>query len=668
MKNDAFNFAPVVRGENKLELRNESGKTDLFIIGTIGASFWDDSGITEKEFRNALDTVPKGTKFNIRINSEGGSIGAGLGMYNAIKERREDATSIVDGYALSIASVIALGAGKVISPKSSVWMIHNAWSLAQGNADDMRQEAVLLDEHDSMLAEIYSAETGKSVQEIRALMKGETWIRGSKAVEFGLADESDEDQSQASMRRPSPEWLKAAMTRCSDPGKKILNSIFPALKNMQGADNKTTERKNMSDENKAALPASQPDQQAEIKALREQAAKERENRIRLTIDNLVLTNKVPNAEADAEVRACVLDESRIAILNSRNPVTPPEAARPLEIGGGDKIAFTAINAKTPGKERRAFLLENWNQLRDAGVPVLPSNPSGCSPVAANTDTAAGVLTVGVLSNSFLTVLQTKLAPLNSLMINYAAGTIGRNVIEVPIVVAGGSAGSNSTTFEDSTNYVNEIDDVAVTPAHIVAGGHLTSAELQNGWRLSWWAEQKAAEFGVKIKSLVNAIITTTNFTATPLKSAAGSFTASDLKTLWGQLKNAGRKNIILDGEYYARFLPDNLESFNPLAGNTFPGFDLFVNDNYWTGATTNTVGFACNPQAIGGAIGQPVEYPNVPGASTLGRYAFTVPGIGIEASNFQWFNNSTRTAWWTIECMAGFAKSDASAGVLIMSA
>ncbi|NBO93084.1 MAG: hypothetical protein EBV06_12360, partial [Planctomycetia bacterium] len=83
-------------------------------------------------------------------------------------------------------------AGKVVSPKSAIWMIHNAWSVAQGNSKDMMDQAKMLEEHDAMLAEIYSEHTGKSTEEIRTDMAAETWIRGSAAVEYGLADESDD--------------------------------------------------------------------------------------------------------------------------------------------------------------------------------------------------------------------------------------------------------------------------------------------------------------------------------------------------------------------------------------------------------------------------------------------------------------------------------------------
>ena len=139
--NDPVAFVPVTRGENKLEVRNEGGASIIDMIGAVGGSWYDDGGITEKEFRNALNSIPKGKPVTLNINSEGGSVQEGLGIYAAIKERSADITAKYNGYALSIASIFPLAASRRIASKASLGMIHCAWSWAQGNADDMRKQA-----------------------------------------------------------------------------------------------------------------------------------------------------------------------------------------------------------------------------------------------------------------------------------------------------------------------------------------------------------------------------------------------------------------------------------------------------------------------------------------------------------------------------------------------
>lgn len=229
MKLTVYNFVPVVRGQNKLEIRNEasSDAAELILVGAIGKSWWDDSGITEKEVRDALKSVPSGRKINARINSEGGSVQEGLGIYNAFKERRADITAHITGYALSIASVFPLGAGRVVSPKSAIWMMHKAWSWNQGNADDMRQAAEMLDAHDETLVDIYAAETGKSKEEIRRAMESETWVKGADAVNWGLADETDAEEETAAAAAYRPLDQKF-LDRCKNLSPAILNALRPA--------------------------------------------------------------------------------------------------------------------------------------------------------------------------------------------------------------------------------------------------------------------------------------------------------------------------------------------------------------------------------------------------------------------------------------------------------
>ena len=191
--------------------KNETAPAEIHISGTIGKNWWDDSGTSGKEFRDALNTVPKGQKINVRINSEGGSVQDGLEIYNAIKERSADVTSHISGYAVSIASVIPLAASRVISPTSSVWMIHEPWSVTQGDASEHEKAAEMLDKHGDMLAQIYSDETGHSKKEMREAMKKETWFTGEEACDFGLADETSEEDCNNALRglavnnfKPSP--------------------------------------------------------------------------------------------------------------------------------------------------------------------------------------------------------------------------------------------------------------------------------------------------------------------------------------------------------------------------------------------------------------------------------------------------------------------------------
>lgn len=623
-----------------LTVRNEAEKpAEILITGQIGKDWFDDSGTSEKEFLNALEKIPADKAVLVGINSEGGSVKDGIGIYNALR-RRENVTTRIDGYAVSIASVIALAGDRRISPKSSIWMIHEPWAFAHGNAEDMLKAAAMLEAHGQMIADIYTERTGITKEKARDLMRAETWFKGDEAVSMAFATEQSDEVVALNKLDPTryrnipqdilKETLAAATKEATQPATPKCEcapvtvaaaQISPAVEVGDG----NTEPMIRKPQNQGGK---MPEEKKEVAAPTQ------------TADVAALQDSI--ASIAQEIKAM-----------RNQPVQTPR----VEITREGLNELLDQKTKNPS-DRFNFIKNNWTALA-ASFPVVKN---------ANTDTAAGTLTTAILASGVITVLQNRLAPLAAFSRNFSTGRVsGRNVIEVPKVTAGGTAQSNPTSFEDTTNFVASVDDIAITPAHLVSGAHITNAELQNGWRMAWWVEIKLAELANKVQQAVNAIITTGNFTGTPETSSAAEFTSSNLKSLWGKLKKSPVKNILLDGEYYAKFLPDNMENFNPLDNNRYPGWDGFYLNTEWTGATANTVGFACNPQAIAVGAALPPQMPNMGGPGVTEEIV-TLPGLGLSVANYQWFSTSSRTGWWTVDVMFGAAKGDENAGFLLMSA
>jgi ATP-dependent protease ClpP protease subunit len=145
-------------------------------------------GVTPDVFALELDRA-NGEAIEIRINSGGGSVFDGLAIYNLIKDYEGETKVIVDGLAASIASVIALGADKLVMNEGSFFMIHNPWTISGGESKDLRQAADILDKIQSQIVEIYAGATGKSEAEIIALMDAETWLNPTEALDMGFAQE-----------------------------------------------------------------------------------------------------------------------------------------------------------------------------------------------------------------------------------------------------------------------------------------------------------------------------------------------------------------------------------------------------------------------------------------------------------------------------------------------
>jgi len=169
--------------EKWYNIQNKAGETaDVYIFNEIGTY-----GITAQEFINDIKDL-KDTPINLRINSIGGDVFDGMAMYNVIKRREAKTTVYIEGIAASIATIIALGADEVVMAENSLFMIHNAWGGAAGEAKDMRKTAETLDKISSELTDIYRKKTGLSYDAITEMMDEETWLNAQEAYDLRFVD------------------------------------------------------------------------------------------------------------------------------------------------------------------------------------------------------------------------------------------------------------------------------------------------------------------------------------------------------------------------------------------------------------------------------------------------------------------------------------------------
>ncbi len=155
---------------------------EVYIFDEIGAY-----GITAQDFISEMKEY-KDTPVNLRINCIGGDVFDGMAMYNIIKKREAKTTAYIEGIAASMGSVIALAADEVIMAENSLFMIHNAWGGAMGEAEDMRKTASILEKISGEIANIYERKTRLSLNRIIEMMDKETWLNANEAYELGFID------------------------------------------------------------------------------------------------------------------------------------------------------------------------------------------------------------------------------------------------------------------------------------------------------------------------------------------------------------------------------------------------------------------------------------------------------------------------------------------------
>lgn len=177
-------------------------------------------GTNAKEFVAELGKV-KSKTLNVEINSPGGDVFAGLAIYNALKSSGKEIVVKVMGVAASAASLIAMAGDKIVMPKNSFMMVHNPWSFAMGNADELRETANTLDKIGASLKATYASKTGMSDEDLTALLAKDTWLTADEALEMGFATEVIEDvkaNATFDMKRADlPENVRAVFAKASEP-------------------------------------------------------------------------------------------------------------------------------------------------------------------------------------------------------------------------------------------------------------------------------------------------------------------------------------------------------------------------------------------------------------------------------------------------------------------
>lgn len=187
----------------ELKQATEGGGLELYIYGDVESMTLDmenwryvPSENSAQHFREELAKYPNAERIDIYINSYGGDVFEGTAIYNQLKRHQARKVVHVDGFACSIASVIAMAGDEVIMPRNTLMMIHNMWMCACGNAAELRKAADDLDVINSAGRQAYLQKAGDKLpeEELARMMDAETWLTAERCVELGLADRlADED-------------------------------------------------------------------------------------------------------------------------------------------------------------------------------------------------------------------------------------------------------------------------------------------------------------------------------------------------------------------------------------------------------------------------------------------------------------------------------------------
>jgi ATP-dependent Clp endopeptidase proteolytic subunit ClpP len=706
-KSDWLYYAPAA----------SAGETaTIQIFDQIGEDWFGGGGLSGKQFSDVLNEVGNGPLL-VEINSPGGNVWDGLSIYNQLRGRRAPVTTRVVGIAASIASIIALAGDKVEMADAALIMIHDPSGMASGTSEDMRKMADALDQHAEVLVGVYAKKTGRSPESIRAAMKAETWFTTPEAIAFGLVDKPIKQLAMAAKWHPravtktAPETVKNNLRRGleqyaeglageglekqtvleaeslvageaptedkvqkanawwgrnerfleAEPnspadvaanlwggaaGRDWFRALYAQIEREEGEEDESLDDKLSADGNqaisetgKASLP--QPTQQPDTN---------------MSDSTTVTAAAAPAASVDLATIMAKLSALE-ASLKAPAAAPAPEPVRPVIQNLGNPLLEQHKSFKA-GAERRKFLIENHSELiRQNGIHA-----------PQNTNTFTSTLVVDYLADAVITIATNKLAMLDGFSRNVGLDNLRpRATVRVKRFTTGSVAQTNTSNFE--TNDDSTLAATTVSVNQITKSFSLTQQELNQGFQLADLAQGSADLFANGISDVVTALMIAGNYDSPVTIGTAANFDTSDLPAILALAKNYRSKSLILDGGHLARLqfsaatntFPD--ARYAALANGKF-GFDLIAENNRWTSAVANTVGFVCGPDAIAIASGLPV---GMIAGEFIEQRVVTTPN-GLSALLSVWYSRSTRSHYASYDIMFGAGVGDATQAEILVTA
>ena len=174
-------------------VRDETtGSRTLYLDGVISDEVWWGDEVTPALFK--ADLFAEKGDITIWLNSPGGDCFAASQIYAMLMDYPHNVTIKIDGIAASAASVIAMAGSTTMMAPTAMMMIHNPWTFAMGDTEEMEKAIDVLSEVKESIINAYEIKTSLSRVKISHMMDDETWMNANKALELGFIDSILEDE------------------------------------------------------------------------------------------------------------------------------------------------------------------------------------------------------------------------------------------------------------------------------------------------------------------------------------------------------------------------------------------------------------------------------------------------------------------------------------------
>jgi ATP-dependent Clp protease, protease subunit len=177
----------TARGERSYDIWSRLLKDRIIFLGTEVDDYVSNLIVAQLLF---LEKEDPDKDIDFYINSPGGSVTAGLAMYDAMQHIKCDVATICVGQAASMGSLLLSGgaAGKRYALKNARIMIHQVSGGFRGTAADINVQAAEVNRLMDNLVGIYSHHTGKTDEQVKKDLDRDYFMSSAEAVEYGLID------------------------------------------------------------------------------------------------------------------------------------------------------------------------------------------------------------------------------------------------------------------------------------------------------------------------------------------------------------------------------------------------------------------------------------------------------------------------------------------------
>lgn len=311
-------------------IAKSSDEVEAYLYGNVGE--W--GPVNSRQFSNEYRALQsKYKRIKVRINSKGGDVFEGNSIHNLILSSNVDTHTINDGVAASIGAIIFMAGHKRYMASNALLMLHAASGMVYGQAQKLREAALLLDKINAGLIETIVKQTGKKEEEVKKWFAEDkdTWFTAQEALDAGLihgivAPVNKKIDSPKNLQGEALEqWMTTMLNSAELPDnedtqkQKNKMKILAQLIALYGLTNIT----NAEDETAVfnAVKAHKEAQDQEIQGLKAKVTSHQTDQVTALVDAAVKDGRITAAQKPQYEALAKTDfENTKAVLESLKPV------------------------------------------------------------------------------------------------------------------------------------------------------------------------------------------------------------------------------------------------------------------------------------------------------------------------------------------------------------